>query len=293
MSLRVLAFSFLGHALIFVLIFLDQKSSETIRNEIVEVEFKDIIQKKNTINNKYTGRKLIQKNFLLFPKMDAMSLLSKVENNNKISDDFGVKKQSSYFSDAKTYDADINEVFGENGNQNWSHYKEIYKRIDSNLLFDSILAQYSHFGRVFVQFKVTADGLFKLDDLAIEADDSILKVHVLRAIEKSLILPIEPAKKLKFSEYTLFKAEFNFRYGSYKNNFYKQNNFGKPVFVFNRATEEKPINKELLSYLLADGVMDNPFLLAERLKKYNKKKHLAAVEFDPFENYKRDFFYSM
>lgn len=287
---RAIVFSLFIHILIMATIFFDQNSSEMIKTEVVQVEIRDVIKKPI---NKISGNKSAKKSLLLFPKMDTMNLLSKVENNAEAPGEFSTKKQANYFNDAKTYDDSIHDIFGENGNENWSYYKEIYNRIDTNLIFDSLLAQYSHFGRVYVQFKVSDNGLLNLEDLKTDAGDAILKVHVLRAIKKSLNQPIESVKNLKFSKYTLINAEFNFRYGDYKNNFYKQSNFGRPVFVFNRVTQEKPIDKKLLSYLIAEGVLDNPFLLAERFKKFNKKKHLEAVQFDPFENYKHDAFYLM
>ena len=284
MFLRTLLVSFCIHFVVVALIVLNQSSFEINKTEVVEVEFKDTVPKQFRKIDKTAGAKLAKKSFLLFPKMDALDLLSKVEKNNK---------EPSYFNDKKTYDTDISGVFGENGNQNWSYYKEIYRRIDSNLTFDSLLAQYSHFGRVYVQFKVTEDGLFKMEDLKTDSSDPILKVHVLRAIKRSLSKTLESINYSKIDKYTLFQAEFNFRYGDYKNNFYKQENFGRPVFVFNRVTQEKPIPKELLGQLLSGGVTPNISLMYERWKKYNKQKRLDAVQFDPFENYKRDAFYVM
>ena len=184
-------------------------------------------------------------------------------------------------------------MFGENGNQNWAYHREIYRRIDANLTFDSILAQYNHFGRVYVQFKVNENGLLDLENLRTDAEDAILKVHVLRAIRKSLIRPLENIDRDKLFEVKFFQAEFNFRYGDHNENFHKQNNFGRPVFVFNRSTGEKPVPKELLDQLLSGGVTPNISLMYERWQKYNKKKHLEAIQFDPFENYKRDAFYQL
>lgn len=221
----------------------------------------------------------------LFPVMSAQSLLAKVERNKSIP------ATPQKFNDSQAYQSDISDVFGENGNKNWSYHREIYRRINANLTFDSILAQYNHFGRVYVQFKVNEDGFLDLENLKADAGDPILKVHVLRAIKKSLLKPLENIDREKLFEVGFFQAEFNFRYGDHNENFDKQSNFGRPVFVFNRATGEKPVPKEMLDHLLSGGVTPDISLMYDRWQKFNKKKHLEAIHFDPFENYKRDAFY--
>ncbi|MEK6628203.1 MAG: hypothetical protein AABY53_06220 [Bdellovibrionota bacterium] len=296
MKHRYLLLSALIHILISGLTFLRFNVINIPKTEVIEVEFKEIINADKVRGSKQSKPRSVNSNIKkieLFPRTRAASLLARVEENAeaaKTPDVFGLK---SHFNDSKTYDKDISEIFGDNGNQNWSYYKEVYNRIDSSLMFDSILAQYNHFGKVFVQFKVDSDGLLIVDGLKTDAADAILKVHVLRAIKKSLSEPIELVKKSKLNQYTLFNAVFDFRFGDPRRNFLKQEAFGKPVFVFRRNTLERPVDKKLLSYLLDQGVVDNPFLIAERLKKYNKKKYLEDIQFDPFENYRRDVFYLM
>ena len=292
-KLKFLIISFLGHSLGASLLIANFNLSKVIKSEVVEIEIKEIIKKKIKKNELASGNKLAKKGLLFFPKKIYEDLLSRVEENSRWAAKMNSLKQQKDFNDPRAYDSNIDEVFGENDNQNMSYYKEIYTRIDSNLTFDSVLAQYNHFGRVYVQFKTTEDGLLKIDEFKTESSDSILKVHVLRAIKKSLSNSIEIVKKLKIGNQTIFQAEFDFAYGDYKNNFYKQSNFGKPVFVFKRTTQEKPVPKELLEQLLSGGVTPNISLMFERWKKYNKNKHLEAIQFDPFESYRRDTFYTM
>jgi hypothetical protein len=196
-------------------------------------------------------------------------------------------------SSQSTYGASIDQVFGDNGNQNWSYYQEIYRKIDSHLIFDSLLAQNSHFGRVYVEFKVTDEGIFEMSQLKVVAQDPILKVHVLRVIKKSLDLPLAITKVQKFNADTLFKAEFDFQLGNPADNFLKQKNFGKPIFVFTRSTLEKPVPDNLKDQLLEGGVSPNISQMYENWKKYNKMKYRNATQFDPFASYKRDEFYAL
>ena len=278
---RNVAYSVLVHILLCLPFFI-VNSELKLKTEPVEIEIKVAAALKKSGQARKRNSKMTD---TLFPIWNAQSLLAKVERNSS----FSVHQQN--FSDSRTYQADISDVFGENGNQNWTYHREIYRRIDSNLTFDSILAQYNHFGRVYVQFKVNENGFLDLENLKADASDPILKVHVLRAIKKSLLKPLENMDREKLFEVGFFQAEFNFRYGDHNENFEKQSNFGRPVFVFNRATGEKPVPKEMLDHLLSGGVTPDISLMYDRWQKYNKKKHLEAIQFDPFENYRRDAFY--
>lgn len=281
MIIRNVLCSVLFHFLL-CLPFLFVNSELKLKTEPVAIEIKVAMAPKKTGQVRQRQTKT---SGTLFPVMNAQSLLEKVERNNSIP------FQPRNFNDSRHYQADISDVFGENGNKNWSYHREIYRRIDATLTFDSILAQYNHFGRVYVQFKVNANGFLDLENLKADAGDPILKVHVLRAIKKSLLKPLENIDREKLFEVGSFQAEFNFRYGDYNENFAKQNSFGRPVLVFNRTTSEKPVPKEMLDHLLSGGVTPDIALMYERWQKYNKKKHLEAIHFDPFENYKRDDFY--
>lgn len=279
MKLAAWSGSFLIHAAVVVLALLDFKCPSP-EKEIIEIKIE--VQK--------TIVRVLKKPAEGGVKKDSLGLFANKVNAYEL---FGQSKGHSEFSAQNTFDTNIDEIFGVDGNKNWSHYREIYNRIDSNLVFDSLLAQYSHFGRVYVQFKVTESGIFKLEDLKADAGDAILKVHVLRTIQKSLSEPLEKSKFSKNIEDTVFQARFDFKYGDSEINFDKQKDFGKPVFVFKRATLEKPVPTELLDQFLTGGVTPNISLMYERWQKYNKKKHREAIQFDPFESYKRDAFFKL
>lgn len=309
MSLKSILISFLVHITITVLVLFSFDILKQEPQQIVEIEFKEA-----SLTVKKTGQASARKSKDLrgagikgyksawnkldtsqfFPSMSSSELVEKVEQNTAWAKSIGGKKQSSEFNNLAAVAEGSQDIFGSGDNKNWSYYQEIYKRIDNNLIFDSLLAQYGHFGYVYVQFKVTEEGLFVMEDLKTEAADAILKVHVLRTIRKSLSEPMSKTKYAKESKQTLFKARFDFNLGSRDNNFSdKQRAFGQPVFQFNRTTEERPVPQELVGHLMSGGISYDPFVMAERWKKYNKKKYLDAVQFDPFESYKRDAFYEM
>lgn len=303
MNLKSILISFLVHTTITALLLFSFDIQIQEPQQIVEIEFKEasVAAKKpgrraqrgqGVKGYKAAWNKINANQF--FPSMSSAELVEIVEQNTAWAKSSGGKKESGEFNSPRTISAGSADYFGEGGNKNWSYYQEIYHRIDSHLLFDSLLAQYGHFGHVYVQFKVTEQGLFVMDDLKAEAEDAILKVHVLRAIKKSLSEPLNKTKFAKESKSTLFKARFEFNLASRYNNFSeRQSAFGSPVFEFSRSTEEKPIPQELVEHLISGGISYDPFVMAERWEKYNKKKYRDAVQFDPFQSYKRDPFYEL
>ncbi len=187
----------------------------------------------------------------------------------------------------------LNQVFGEDGNRNWAHNQEVYTRIDSHLQFDSLLAQYNHFGAVLVQFNLDDHGLLLLNSLKVKAADPILKVHVLRAMQAGLSEPMNETKGHRDQLNPVYQAQFNFKKGSSENNFVRQNSFGRPAFLFERTTEERPVADSLGGQLADLSLLGNPLLMAEKIEKYNRKKRRDNLKFDPFDNYRHDPFYQL
>lgn len=306
MSLKSIIISFLVHSTVAIVLF-GHDVFKADPKEIVEIEFKEAPvavkraqvsprKSKNQRGQGIKGYNVAWNNLdtsQFFPSMSSSELVEKVEQNTAWAKSSGGKKETGAFNNSRTFMASNEDVFGDGDNKNWSYYQEIYRRIDTHLIFDSLLAQYGHFGRVYVEFKVSEDGVFLVEDVRTDAVDAILKVHVLRAIKKSLSEPLDQTKFAKESKPTLFKARFDFILESPENNFYKQTNFGKPIFKFSRSTRERPVPIELLEHLMTGGIHIDPFVLAERWQKYNKKKYRDAVQFDPFESYKRDVFYEL
>lgn len=194
--------------------------------------------------------------------------------------------EQSDFKDSANYSLGSDSFLGEN-NQ-WEFYRQVFERIDSHLLFDSLLAQYNHFGNVFIEFAVDAEGHFVEKRLKISSQDPILKVHAMRALRKALFETFERGKWNPSGQVSILQAKFEFLQGDDIINAQKQKQFGKPVFVFKRATLEKPVSNDLAETLINAETIANPYLIGERLEKYNKKKRLRAGEFDPFQQYRSD-----
>lgn len=309
MNLKSILISFLVHTTIAVTLLFGSDIPKQKPQQVVEIEFKEapvFVKKQGPLGTrkskdqrgagikgyKAAWNKLDTSQF--FPSMKSEELVEMVEQNTAWAKNSKGKKETGEFNSPGTITQGSEDYFGDGDNKNWSYYQEIYKRIDNNLMFDSLLAQYGHFGYVYVQFKVTEEGLFMMDDLKADAADAILKVHVLRAIKKSLSEPLNKTKFAKESKSTLFKARFDFKIGSRDDNFAeKQSAFGSPIFSFSRSTSERPIPQELVDHLMSGGISIDPFVMAERWQKYNKKKYRDAVQFDPFQSYKRDVFYEM
>jgi len=193
-------------------------------------------------------------------------------------------ESSTYETSADSFLADTNQ---------WSYFQQVFERIDQQLIFDSLLAQYNHFGYVYVEFEVAPDGRFVDKSLQVSAIDSILKVHALRALRKGLTEDFPREKWNPEGKSVRFQAKFEFLNGSENLNFAKQKDFGKAKLVFRRASSEKPIPNSLKEQLLTGGIDVDLFAAAERWEKYNKKKRLKAEDFDPFAPYKSDLDYNL
>ncbi len=241
---------------------------------------------KKTTTDRTSNRKVS-----LFPRLiDKTDLLNRVSRNSEFGNGSSTIRG---IYDERFFDDNIEDVFGKNQNQNWEFYRAIYQSIDSHLVFDSILAQMKHFGRVRVQFSVSKNGVINFNSVKVVSSDPILKVHTLRAIQKALSTPFKENKYLQTEESEIIFTEFNYKFENPDSNFIKQKSFGSNKFVFNRATLEKPIPEELLEHLLNGGVTPNISLMLERWQKYNRKKEWTKFQFDPFIQYKNDPFYNL
>lgn len=255
-----------------------------VRVEEIPVEFQAVIQPKVKVSTGAPHRSQGRKPSLPGSATKKAASLFKVYDLSQGDLATGDAGPESDFRDTKNYRFDSSNMFGEN--DHWDYHREVFQRIDSQLIFDSILAQYNHFGTVMLQFEVNRQGYLLGDSLRAEAEDSILKVHVVRALRKALA---EEFPQTKWSEgTTVFQAKFDFMLGSESMNSQKQKEFAKPVLVFRRATLEKPTANTLSDHLLNGGISYDAFAMAEKWEKYNKKKRLAAGEFDPFAHYRND-----
>lgn len=198
---------------------------------------------------------------------------------------------SSGFTDASQYLHETHNLFA--ASDNTQFHQALYSRIDSFVLFDSLLAQYSHFGVVFVEFQVEPTGVLLGTSLRTSAEDPILKVHALRALRKALSNPLLAELRSHELKPLTFKAKFEFLSGSREINFEKQKAFNHQTFVFSRATSEKPQSTDLSEHLLNGGVGLDPFAVADAWEKYNKHEYRQNTQVDPFESYRRDSDYNL
>lgn len=209
----------------------------------------------------------------------------------KNSGDVSATAELGDFKDSASYALESDSFIGDN--DQWAFYRQVFERIDSQLLFDSLLAQYSHFGSVFVEFEVDPQGRFVESKIKVSAEDKILQVHALRALTKGLKESFKKEKWNPSGKNSILHAKFDYVFGESSLNYQKQREFGKPIFLFKRATSEKPIPNNLKDQLLNGGVSYDPVAMTERWQKYNKKKRLRAQEFDPFASYKNDPLYNL
>lgn len=209
---------------------------------------------------------------------------SNVKNKNSERPVADYTDHANYIGDAEGFISD--------GNQ-WSYFQQVFKKIDEQLLFDSLLAQYGHFGNVYVEFEVDEKGHFVQSGLKVTADDAILKVHALRALIKGLRESFDKTKWNPTGKSQIFQAHFSFLYEKYGDNTKKQTAFAKPVLKFTRTTGEQTIPTNLQDHLLTGGIDYDLFAAAERWQKYNKRKKLREQEFDPFSTYKSDPLYKL
>ncbi len=178
------------------------------------------------------------------------------------------------------------DVFGENAD--WSFLKYLHQKIDEQLLFESVLAQWNHFGSVYLEFWIDYQGHLLPQKMRAKAADPILKVHSLRALRRALSEPFSEAKWNQTKQSILVRAKFDYILGDPGRNFEKQKAFSKRYLVFHRSTAEKPVPSNLADHLASGGISIDPFQVYERWQKYNHKKKQVYTEFDPFKSYRED-----
>jgi len=202
---------------------------------------------------------------------------------------FDAPIESDRLTDPRTYSDGFSDFLG--GDESWPFYQHVFERIDQQLKFDSLLAEYNHFGVVFLEFVVDVNGELRQDSIRAAAEDAILKVHALRAMRAGLKKPFTLTKRLDSAKGPIrFQAKFEFLNESPSLNRLKQVNFTKPVLTFRRATLESSTQRSVGEQVLESAKLaaQNPFAIGESWQQYNKRKRLDAQEFDPFSNYRRD-----
>ncbi len=276
-----LFYSILLHVLIFFAIMLNTShQSFDIKNQKIKI---DIVQ-----NHKIKEHKN-QPSKNLFPKQNVFNLVNKNWKSD-INESFNKNNKINHL---KNFELSSDSPFGENQNAYWSFYKALFDRIDSNLVYDSLLLQFKHYGIVRLQFNVSPLGIIDLSSLKTEASDPILKVHSIWALKNALSTPLDKNKQLNLLNSITIQTQFSFHFADPIFNQDKQQDFGQPKLRFVRASLEKPVPDEIFEQLSTGGISPNISLMIERWQKYNKKADWTRSQFDPFLKYRDDKYYNL
>lgn len=274
--------SFSIHVLVFYFLFAPQKKVENsppIDFEIVDIPSEDVKVAPSQIDrggSRNLKSQLAHPSLRSFIPSSAPRFTGDRPSNQMEREDL---------TDHQIYNDALVDILGENAD--WSFLKYLHQKIDHEIVFDSVLAQWNHFGTVFVEFWIDGQGLLMKDKIRVQADDPILKVHSMRALRRALVKPFEEIKQSQTGSLKV-RAKFIYIYGDPDLNFEKQRTFSKKALIFQRATLEKPIPSNLTDHLASGGISYDPFLMYERWTKYNHKKSQLYTEFDPFKGYRED-----
>lgn len=162
-------------------------------------------------------------------------------------------------------------------------YGELHRRIDTNLLFDSILAQYGHFGNVYLMFAVQNDGSLVPNTLRAFAADGILKVRSAWAIRKGLKGALEKPRQLEKPKELWITARF---FWAEEDRCSQLAGANGPYLTFCRATSERKVEQGKLGtfgYMASQGIsVLEPTNAIDAYKRYKRKEFRETAQFDPF-----------
>ena len=179
------------------------------------------------------------------------------------------------------------------GAANHGFLEAIWRKIDANLIFDSLLAQYAHFGNVFVEFLVFADGRIDETSVFSRGRDRILRVHAIRALRSGLREPL--AANLRIKEAVRLRAQFQFILNG--SSLFDENpaRISGRAMTFRRFTNQRPlvhgageIFKSGGMGHFEGGVNTDLAAMYDALNKFLKMKEHQRLGHDPFAIYKAD-----
>jgi hypothetical protein len=200
-------------------------------------------------------------------------------------DEPALDNPQGYSLSAKSYDE---------GNAIRGFLEAVYNRVNNRLIFDSIFAQYGHFGAVYIQFNVDHRGVIDSASIRTSAKDKILKVHAIRSallpglatpLKENLWLDERPALKLR--------ARFEFLKGSVDQNLFDSNpeKIAGLALSFRRFTPEVKVARTLGQHLVNGGINYDLFAMYDSWEKYNKARERRRLDTDPFSIHKADEYY--
>lgn len=188
----------------------------------------------------------------------------------------------SYGFNAKTYDK---------GNAIRGFLEALHSRVNNALVFDSILAQYNHFGTVYLQFEVDKRGTLRIETLRASTTDRILKVHVIRsALVPALREPLKESFWLTGRETIQLRARFQFVRSRKQTTLWDDNpeTISGYSLTFRRFTPERAVPRTLGDHLVNGGIDSDLFAMYEAWQKFNKARERRRLDVDPFAVYKAD-----
>ena len=202
---------------------------------------------------------------------------------------------SSEKNELPFYEAESYGISGESydaGNAVRGFTEALYNKINNRLIFDSILAQYNHFGTVYVEFRVNRKGLLIENSLRLQSTDRILQVHVLRsalipALSKELPQNLWPEEDVKL------RARFQFFQSTTQSTLFDSDpeKIAGTALTFRRFTVERRVARNLGQHLMNGGINVDLFAMYEAWGKYEKAQERSRLDVDPFSVYRADPYY--
>lgn len=168
-------------------------------------------------------------------------------------------------------------------------YGELHRRIDTNLLFDTTLAQYGHFGNVYLMFAVQNDGSLVPNSLRAFAADGILKVRSAWAIRKGLKTALEKPQQLPKPKELWITARF---FWAEEDRCGELSGANGPYLTFCRSTSDRKVEQGklgALGYVASKGINAlDPTVAYDAYKTYKRKEFRDTAQFDPFTRERND-----
>lgn len=189
--------------------------------------------------------------------------------------EFAWKQTNSYYSDLLSDSAGMDK-------QQIQFVGSLWKEINDSIVESPYLSEYGHVGKVFLRFEVDKNGELLEGSLRASADDHILKVFAARAVRKAIkekryVFPIE--KMIVNTQFSWAGYEDCRSQRGIHQNFLSFCKYGEDK----RKTFSN--SEKMATYLKA---LSFGFGAAEAIKEYKKEEFRRNVNFDPFEEIRRD-----
>lgn len=167
----------------------------------------------------------------------------------------------------------------------------LHRRVDGKLLFDSLLAQYGHFGTVYAEFAVDRTGLLLQNSIRGGGHDRALKVYAIRsALVPALSQKLPESLWLKERDRVVLRAQFQFVFSESESSLFDENpaSISGRALTFRRFTAQKPSARTLGQHLANGGLDVDAFRMRDAWKRYLKARENRRLDVDPFSVLRAD-----